>query len=298
MIVHQEYFPHIEKPFAVCIGKFDGLHRGHRLVLDTLLEEARRHSALSAVYSFEPRSGAFRLSTLDEKIELFTSLGIDVLINAELTEEFMATTAESFVERLAACGILKAVAVGADFRFGRGASGDVALLRKIGSRLGFDVHAIGQAEVGGIPVSSTRIRESVKEGDVERAAKLLGREYSLSGEVVEGRRLAARLGFRTANILPPKGKVVPAYGVYAAYVDTDKGTFPAMVNIGVKPTIDAKELLIESHLIGFDGNLYGKKITVRLVRKIRDEIRFADLNQLSAQLDEDRITVQNTLLLL
>jgi riboflavin kinase/FMN adenylyltransferase len=292
MKVYNEYFPNIGKPFAVCIGKFDGLHTGHRLVLHTLLEEARRHSAVSVAYSFEPRNNTPRLLTQDEKASLFASFGIDVLINAELTHEFMAQTAEQFIQKLAACGELKAVAVGRDFRFGRGAAGDVSLLKELGAKLGFDVHAIGQAEADGQPVSSTRIRECVKEGSVERAGLLLGRDYALSGEVIEGRHLAAKLGYRTANILPPQGKVIPAFGVYAAYVDAPEGCWPAMVNIGVKPTIDGHELLIESHLLGFSGDLYGKRITVRLVKKIRDEIKFSNLKQLSAQLDKDSMSVK------
>lgn len=291
MNVLSEYFPNIGGPFVACIGKFDGLHIGHRLVLDTLLEEARRHSALSLVYSFEPRNGTPRLSMLDEKIELFTALGIDCLIIAELTPEFMATPAEQFVEKLAACGDLKAVAVGRDFRFGQGAMGNVGLLRELGARLGFDVHAIGQAEVDSQLVSSTRIRECVKSGDMECTAKLLGREYALSGEVATGRRLARKLGFRTANILPPHGKVIPAFGVYAAYVDTPDGCWPAMVNIGVKPTVGGDQLLIESHLFGFDGDLYGKKITVRLVAKTRNEIKFASYDQLSEQMAKDKKNV-------
>lgn len=275
----------------ICIGKFDGLHIGHRLILDTLLDDARRRGASSVVYSFEPRNGAPRLTTREEKRDLFASLGIDHLVVAELTEEFMAMPADAFIERLASCGRMRAVAVGRDFRFGRGASGDVELLKQLGLKHGFDVHAIGQVEVNGRPISSTSIRDAVKSGDVEMATLLLGREYSLSGEVVEGRRLARQMGFRTANIVPPHGKAIPAYGVYAAYVDFGPESRPAMTNIGVKPTVGGHELLIESHLLGFEGDLYGKKITVRLVKRIRDEIKFESVGQLAGQLDDDRSKV-------
>lgn len=295
MRVFSEPFPAINLPFVLCIGKFDGLHIGHRLILDTLLEEAGRLSAASVVYSFEPRNGTPLLTAGEEKRELFAALGIAVLITVELGEELMAMTAEQFVEKLAACGDLKAVAVGEDFRFGRGAAGDVALLQKLGQRHRFGVHAIRQVQAEGQAVSSTLIRECVKQGNVERAAQLLGREYSLSGEVVYGRQLGRQLGFRTANILPPAGKVMPSFGEYACWVDVDGKPWPAMANIGIKPTIDGSELLIESHLIGFEGDLYGKRITVRLVKKIRDEIRFTSIDMLAEQLMRDKDMVQHIL---
>jgi riboflavin kinase/FMN adenylyltransferase len=288
-------YPEIGGPFAVCIGKFDGLHIGHRKILGALLEEARAHSAVSAVYSFEPRNGAPRLSTTGEKGALFASLGIGCWIQAELSEEFMLQSPELFIERLAACGELRAVAVGADFRFGRGAAGDAALLGKLGGKYGFAVQVIPQVRIDDRPVSSTWIRECVLSGDMETAALLLGREYSLSGEVVRGRQLGERLGFKTANLLPPEGKLMPANGVYAAYVDTEAGTWPAMTNVGVKPTVDGGALTIESNLLGFAGDLYGKRITVRLVGKIRDEIKFGGLDGLKAQLKTDSDTVRNML---
>lgn len=288
MKVYHQHFPDVCGPFVLCIGKFDGVHIGHRRILDTLAGEARRHSAASVAYSFEPRNGTPLLTTREEKIALFEGLGISSVVLAELTDDLMAMTAEQFIARMASCGGLRAIAVGEGFRFGRGAAGNVELLRALGRQFGFEVHEIPQVRLDGQPVSSTLIRECVKSGEVERAAIMLGREYSLSGQVVTGRQLGRQLGFRTANILPPAGKVIPMNGVYACYVDACAGTWPAMVNIGIKPTIDGQELLIESHLIGFEGDLYGKRITVRLVRKIREEIRFDGVGQLAAQLATDR----------
>jgi riboflavin kinase/FMN adenylyltransferase len=295
MKVYTEHFPHMGGPFAVCIGKFDGLHVGHRRILETLLDVARVHSAASVVYSFESSGDAPRLSTIEEKNELFMELGIDIWIQAELTGEFMAQPPELFIERLAACGELKAVAVGRDFRFGRGAAGNAVLLEKLGETQGFLVCAVEQVKLEGRIVSSTWIRECVVSGDAARAARLLGREYSLSGEVVRGRQLGGKLGFRTANILPPKGKLLPADGVYAAYADTENGTWPAMTNIGVKPTVGGGERTVESHLLGLEGDLYGERITIRLVSKVRDEIKFDNLYKLTEQLEADRATVRNIL---
>jgi len=288
MKVLTAFFPHIGEPFVLCIGKFDGVHIGHRLILETLRTEAAEHDALSIAYCFEPRNGTPLLTTREEKLALFGQLGVSAAVLAELSPALMATPAEEFIARIAACGSLKAVAVGEGFRFGRGAAGDVDLLRALGRRHGFEVHEVPQVRLDGQPVSSTLIRQCVKSGDVEKAAAMLGREYSLSGKVVPGRRLARQLGFRTANILPPAGKVIPMNGVYACYVDVEGEAWPAMVNVGVKPTVDGNELLIESHLIGYEGDLYDRGITVRLVKKIRDEIRFGSVALLAAQLDRDR----------
>ena len=294
MQIFDHTFPQLNRPFAVSFGKFDGVHMGHRHILDTLAEEARKHSALSVVYSFEPRNGSSLLTTTGEKQVLFEDMGIDALVMVELGGELMAMEPEAFIMRLMSCGELKAVAVGEDFRFGRCAAGDAALLAVLGKQNGFDVHVIERVRMDGEIVSSTLIRECVKSGDVERAARLLGREYSFTGDVVFGRQLGRQLGFSTANLLPQPCKVLPAFGVYAAYVYAEDKVWPAMVNIGVKPTVDGRELLIESHLIGYEGDLYGKRIEVRLVRKTRDELRFAGLNELKAQLTLDRQLIMDS----
>lgn len=292
MKLYSEPFPHIGEPFAVCIGKFDGVHAGHRLILDTLLHDAGRRGLASVVYSFEPFNGAARLTTRGEKQALFSALGIDALITAELTDAYMAMPAEDFVVRLAACGGLRAVAVGRDFRFGAGAAGGVALLREMGGKHRFTVHAVDPVLDGGRPVSSTWIRECVAAGDMERATRLLGREYALSGTVVNGKRVGRLLGFRTANLPPPEGKVMPPFGVYAAWADTDEGSFPAMTNIGVRPTVMGEGVTVESHLIGFEGDLYGREITLRFVGRIRDEMNFGSVERLSRRLREDREAVR------
>ncbi len=285
-----ELFPQIGGPFALCIGKFDGVHTGHRMILDTLVDTARKHSAAAVAYSFEPRPGTLLLTSREEKLALLESFGLSAVVLAELNEELMAMSAEQFIARIAACGSLKAVVVGEGFRFGRGAAGDIAVLRQLGGQHGFDVLEIPQVCRDHQAVSSTLIRQCILVGDVARAALLLGREYALAGIVLPGRQLARRLGFRTANILPPEGKVIPQAGVYACFVDVEGKAWPAMVNIGVKPTIDGQELLIESHLIGFEGDLYGSVVTVRLVARIRDEMKFESVEHLAAQMAKDRET--------
>lgn len=296
MIIHSEHFPHIGGPFVACIGKFDGVHIGHRRILDTLLDEARAHEASSAVFSYEPKNGAPRLTTREEKIALLEELGVDHLALAELTPEFMATPAEEFLKKLLSCGDLKAVAVGQGFRFGRGASGDAELLKRFGAEHGFAVHEIGRVEAGGVPVSSTAIREAVLAGDVELAARLLGREYSLTGEVARGKQLGGTIGFPTANLLKPPGKAMPAPGVYAAWVDVGGQSWPAMTNVGDNPTVAGKYVTVESNLFGFSGDLYGQTVTVRFVKRTRGEIKFTSVNELVEQMKTDESTIRSLLI--
>jgi riboflavin kinase / FMN adenylyltransferase len=295
MQIWTENFPKIGQPIAVCIGKFDGLHIGHRLILSTLADEARRHGAQSVAYSFQNNNGAL-LDTAEEKLEMLQALGMDHVVLAEMGREFMALSPEDFIARLAACGELKAVAVGGNFRFGSGASGDVMRLKRLGLRHGFDVHAIGQVEVAGLAVSSTLIRERVKAGDVESAALMLGREYRMSGIVIDGRRLGRTLGFPTANIAPQPGKALPAFGVYAAWAEVGGRTFAAMTDVGNKPTVQGREILFETHLLDFQEDIYGQRLTLRLVRRLRDEVKFDGVASLAVQLRQDMETVRGMLL--
>lgn len=294
MQIWNEPFPSFGGPFAVCIGKFDGLHVGHRLILSTLADEARRHNAQSVAYAFT--NGGPLLDTPQEKLTMLETLGMGHVVQARLDSDFCSLTPEAFIQRLSACGTLRAVVVGANFRFGCGASGNVAMLRHLGKRYGFEVFALGQVTVGGMAVSSTRIRELVRAGDVENAAVLLGREYRVSGVVREGMRLGRQLGYPTANIAPEPGKVMPAYGVYAACAEVEGHTYAAMTDIGDKPTVGGREPLFESHLLGFDGDLYGKELTLRLVRRLRDEVRFESVEALTAQLRRDEANVRALML--
>lgn len=294
MKIWNEPFPNFEGPFAVCIGKFDGLHVGHRLILSTLADEARRHDAQSVAYAFT--NGGPLLDTPQEKLSMLETLGMEHVVQAKLDDDFCSLSPEQFIVRLCACGTLKAVVVGADFRFGCDAAGDVALLKRLGVRHGFDVFALGQLTVGGMAVSSTHIRELVREGNVETAAVLLGREYRASGIVQHGMRLGRTLGYPTANFAPEPAKVLPACGVYAAWAEVDGRTWAAMTDIGDKPTFDGKEILYESHLLDYQGDIYGKTITLRLVRRLRDDVRFDGVEALLEQLKRDEADVRALLL--
>ena len=287
MRIFDEAFPTIGQPFAVCIGKFDGLHTGHQQLLHTLLQQAKRHGALSLLYTFVPRGGDL-LTLPEERAALARALGMDCMAVAELNDAFMALEAEEFVERLKNCGTLKAVVVGDNFRFGRGAVGDAALLRRLGARDGYDVHVVPQVCLDGQVVSSTAIRQALAEGRMEQVTHMLGRHWTLSGTVATGRQIGRTIGFRTANLPPPAGKLLPPYGVYATWARTAEGEYPAMTNIGVNPTVDGSVPVVETHLIDFEGDLYGKPLTLRFVHRLRPELRFASLDELVAQMNQDR----------
>ncbi len=294
MKIWNEHFPRFDCPFAVCIGKFDGLHVGHRLILSTLADEARRHGAQSVAYVFH--NGGALLDTPEEKLSMLETLGMDHVVQADMASDFCSLSPEAFLRQLCACGALKAVVVGANFRFGCGASGDVALLKRLGVRLGFDVFALGQVTMDGLAVSSTLIRERVKAGDVAAAAVMLGREYRVSGVVRQGMRLGRQLGYPTANIAPEPGKVLPAFGVYAAWAEVEGRTYAAMTDVGDKPTVGGKEALFESCLLDFSGDLYGKTLTLRLAHRLRDEVKFESIQALAEQLRRDEASVRAVLL--
>ena len=277
----------MNEAFAVCIGKFDGLHIGHQKLLSTLTEEAGKHDARSLLYTFVPRNGPL-LTLPEERAALAEAMGVDAMIVAELNAAFMALEPVEFLEKLAGCGDLKVIAVGDNFRFGRGASGDAELIARHSRRLGYTVHVVPQVSVGGQPVSSTAIRGLLAAGEMDGVAAMLGRTWSMAGTVISGRQIGRTIGFRTANLPPPEGKLLPPYGVYATWAVAGGREWPAMTNIGVNPTVNGEKPVIETHLIGFDGDLYGAPLTLRFVRRLRPELKFDSLDGLVAQMNHDR----------
>lgn len=275
---------------AVVIGNLDGVHRGHQAVLRQARALADARGLTTLVLTFDPHPAEVlkgitppRLCTLERRVELLRRHGADRVVVEPFTTELAALTPERFakellVERLGA----KAVVVGEDFRFGKDRAGDLVALRRFGADLGFDVAA---AEVAGDdqgPFSSTRVRDAIKSGDLAAAARLLGRPHSISGVVEGGDRRGRTIGFPTAN-LGNVAEMLPPYGVYAVYA----GERAAVMNVGVRPTVDGSALRIEVHVLDFDGDLYGQTMRVHLVRRIREEKKFAGLDELKAQITRD-----------
>ncbi|OUW33613.1 MAG: riboflavin biosynthesis protein RibF [Actinobacteria bacterium TMED172] len=294
--------PALEQGSVVTVGEYDGVHRGHRTVISEMHRMAAERGCATAVVTFDrhpativrPESAPLLLCDLDHKLELLAETGVDYTLVVEFTPEQAEVPAEMFARQvLVDCLQARAVVVGADFHFGQGRRGNVETLGAVGEEFGYEVVGLplvkqltGEGEV----ISSTSIRAALSEGDVEKAHRLLGRPFEVRGVVTPGDRRGRTIGFPTANIPTTPDLQVPADGVYAAwYVRDDGAQYPAAVNIGKRPTFydDAERSLIEAHLIGFRGDLYGESAKVRFVRRLRGEKKFDGVDSLKQQLVKD-----------
>ena len=284
---------------VVTTGTFDGVHRGHQAILQYLKRRADVRSGPSTVVSFDPHPREVvgnepvpLLTTIDERARILESLGIDRFVVLPFTEAFANLEAASYVEDVLLGQVgMKEILIGYDHAFGKDREGDRELLEQMGEAHGFTVDVIPPQEVNHDVVSSSKIRTLlIDEGDVSRAAKLLGRPYSVSGTVEEGAGRGRKIGYPTANLSigHPK-KLVPKIGVYATHVQIDaEGPVRAgMMNIGRRPTFDGMDVTVEVHLLDFQGDLYGKTLRVEFLRRLRDEQKFDSVDDLVAQLSRD-----------
>lgn len=287
------------KNTAIALGKFDGIHLGHQLLIDGLMEEKKKgRNALVFTFGFAPKEvleGSIRrcIYTAEEKKQYFESLGVDVLLEYPFTREFAAFSPEEFVKKCLVDMLdVKAIYVGTDFHFGKKRSGDVKVLEELGNQYGFTVHAIAKKNMQGDVISSTRIRNLI-ENDFGKANQLLGNPYFVYGEVVHGKHLGNTIGFPTINQKISDDKVVPAYGVYASRVMIDGKTYIAVSNLGKKPTIAGEHALgLETYILDYNGNLYGKKVKTQLCTFIRPEQKFSGIEELMKQIQKDVMQVK------
>ncbi len=281
---------------VLTIGAFDGLHRGHAALLARVHERAESHGLASAAISFEPLPRGYfsptplkRLSSVREKMCGFANAGFDLLLLLRFNAALVAMSAEDFVRKVLVARMgAREIWVGADFRFGHDRVGDVGLLRAMQGEGGYELRVLDAVSVGdGERISASRVRGALGAGDFAHARALLGHPFTMGGRVVRGQRMGHELGYPTANIrLGPR--VAPLSGIFAVRVRTDGRWWPGVASLGVRPTIaGGGEPLLEAHLFDFDGDLYGKRIEVEFVAKLRDEEKFADLDALRAQMDRD-----------
>ncbi len=281
------------KAAVVTLGNFDGVHLGHQRILKKVQERAARLGTSSVVYTFEPhplkivapqKSPPLILDT-EEKARIVGALGIDYMVVASFTKEFAARHPREFVEEEIR-PIATEVCVGLDFSFGKGKAGTAGYLKELGEELGFRVHLIPACKKRGAIVSSSRIRRLIMEGEVQKAATLLGRPFAIKGRVVRGRNIGREIGFPTANIRP-EGEIIPADGVYAAFAEAGKARYRAVINIGKAPTFGCRERSVEVHMLGFTGSIYGKRLRVEFVKRLRGEKAFASCEALKRQIGRD-----------
>jgi len=292
---------------VLTVGTFDGVHAGHRVLINTVVESAKKRGARSVILTFDPHprdiinpgsDGIRLLSTLEERAELLDDLGVDNMIVIPFDRDFSLLTSEEFVRKIVwdKIGVSEFV-IGYDHHFGRNREGTIETVKKLGEELGFDSRVVSKQEVGNRTVSSTAVRKAIqKDGDMKLASSFLERNYILHGTVVHGDKRGKKIGYPTANIMPqnPK-KIVPKRGVYAVWLRVDNNYYGGMMNIGVRPTFDGEQETLEVNIFDFDDTIYGKEVQIQFVDRIRDERSFNGVEELTEQLKSDKRDSQKIL---
>ena len=285
----------IEDKTALAMGKFDGIHLGHKKLLNMILDQ-RQDGLKATVFTFEPSPEEFfvghtvrQLFTREEKRRAFEKMGVDILVEFPLTADTAATPPEDFVRTILSEDLNAGyIAAGTDVSFGDKGRGDQYLLRNMSKELGFELHLIDKVMLDGQEVSSTRVRNVIADGDMPMAKRLLGDDYSVSGIVEHGAHLGTTIGVPTVNVLPPDNKLLPPFGVYKSTVVIGDRSFAGMTNIGRKPTVsDSGRVGVETYIYDFNEDVYGKFIEVKLLKFMRPEMKFDGVEQLKAQIHTD-----------
>ena len=307
---HIQSLDTIRHPFpggVITIGNFDGVHIGHQALFYEVIERAHAIKGTSIAMTFEPHPlrvlkknvSPPLITMFEQKVELIERSGIDVLISIPFTLEFAAISAQSFVEDLLVRRIgMKAIVVGEDYAFGKNREGDIDLLNSLAPRLGFEVivTSLIRTVQGTLErISSTAIRESVQAGEMQYACRMLGRHFQIRGTVEAGRDRGGKLlGFPTAN-LKLEDELIPKTGIYAVTVETRDGLLQGVANIGYSPTFDDRQFTVEVHILDFKEFIYGQRIRVNFIKRIRDEIKFSSLGALKDQIAKDVETARRLL---
>lgn len=287
----------LDRKICVTIGTFDGVHLGHQQIIRQTVADARQRDGIALVVTFDshpasvvaPQRAPGLIQTVAQKLRVISSLGPDALLLLHFDRAFSEQTGEQFIRSLVRdLGTMSSICVGHNFVFGHNRTGDVALLKRLGEELQFSVNSIAPVSLDGLPVSSTRIREAIRAGNLEAAGRMLGRAFTLAGRVVQGDGIGRQLGFPTAN-LDVAGLVLPPNGVYAAHAQVGNERHRAVLNIGLRPTLHRKtpQLTVEVHLLDFSGDLYGRQIEITFLSRLRDEEKFASTAELKAQIARD-----------
>lgn len=283
---------------AVALGNFDGVHIAHVKLIDMIKKRARDFDLEASVFTFKNHPKKFipgseilqYINDTEKNMEIFENLGIDSLVMISFDEAVQHMSPEDFVkdivvEKLGA----KYVCIGYDYRFGFKGEGDVSLLKSLGKIHGFNVDVIDKVSIGGVTVSSSRIRTLIKIGDFSQVQRLLGRHYMIAGKVVHGESIGRKLGFRTLNILPRKDLCIPSDGVYVTRtrIAMKSKVYDSITNIGTRPTFGGGTIAIETNVFDFNEDIYGDIVHIDFLKKIRDEVKFSTLEELSRQIAED-----------
>lgn len=292
------------KNTAITIGTFDGLHLGHQKILDNLKEKAAETVGRNFIVTFDPHPRTVvkkgyqinLLSTIDEKLDTFEKSGVENVLIVKFTQDFSQISYSTFIEKYLVFGIgLNNVVIGYDHKFGKDRSGDQEVLLKYGKKANFGVTVVPPFTINDEIISSTKIRETLNQGNVELSSDYLGKPYSLSGKVIPGEKRGRIIGFPTANLeMDNLFKLVPQKGVYFVRCFIDSKAYFGLMNIGVRPTFDKSEQIhLEIHILDFSEDIYDRNLRVDFVRRIRDEQKFDSVDQLINQIKLDKKTAAN-----
>lgn len=287
----------IKEPTVLSFGKFDGLHRGHELLMGYMAEKKREQDGLQAVvftFDIPPKeqvagAKARVLTTNQEKVKLFEDAGIDYLIECPFTKEIMCMEPEAFIAQTVTSLNVKYMVVGTDFRFGHNRRGDYRMLQAFASQYGYEVKVVEKMQEEGRDISSTFVREEIAAGNMEKANWLLGYAFFVEGRVLHGKKLGKPvLGIPTINLLPPEDKLLPPYGVYVTATEHQGKVYPGITNVGCKPTVGGQNPVgVETHLFGVSEDMYGEEVKVKFLSRVREERKFEGLAALKAQMEQD-----------
>lgn len=282
---------------AVALGNFDGVHIGHQKLIETLIKKSKLNRLQSCIYTFTNhtlkvitgKEGPAQITDISIKEEIFNSLGVDILYLEEFNEEIMTLSSEDFVKNILIDKLnCRVVVVGFDYHFGYKGEGNIDSLKKIGNRYGIEVHIIPPILINGQIVSSSLIREDIKNGRIEEANLFLGRPYSIHGQIIHGKGIGgSKLGYPTANILIEPNHLIPKEGVYATFVKIKDSIYKGATCIGTSPTVGDYGISVETYIIDFSGNIYDEFIEIEFIKRIRDQIKFDCLTSLREQMNKD-----------
>ncbi len=295
-IIRDNFSMKIEEEIFVALGSFDGLHIGHRALIEAACSLARENSASSMVSTFEnhpltvisPDIIPQLLMDEDEKLDLLKSMGVDIVNLMKFSHEFMEIEPEDFICKLVKHYNVKGIVVGYNYRFGHKNKGDLKLLNSMSNILGYRLKVIDPVYCNNEIVSSTTIRNLIKAGDIEKANLMLNRPYYLYGTVVRGRNIGHKIGFPTINLQIPEYRVIPKVGVYYTHVLIDGCIYKGITSVGYNPTVQGNKLTVETHVLNFDKEIYGESVRTYFISYMRDEIKFGSLDELKKQLASDK----------
>lgn len=296
ILINNDFNRVVQKKTYVALGSFDGIHKGHLALINKSIELAKKNDSLSMVYTFKnhPRTLINKkeapklIMNLDEKMSELKDLGVNLSVFVEFTKDFMSLEPREFINNLIEIYNVKGIVVGFNYRFGYKNKGDVNFLKELTASKGIELHIIDPFTYNDEVVSSTRIRKSIADGEMEDAYNMLNRYFSLNGEVVGGKRIGRTINFPTANMDVDKKVVLPKIGVYYTNVEVDRKIYKGITSVGNNPTVNGKNITVETHILNFDEDIYGKKIKLYFISKIRDEKKFNSLEELKNQLVKDK----------